>query len=147
MHCGALSGPLFGKERRRCHGSPINVTTRSCHCGHSNVAGEVTAAARVAHQGPVARGRLAAPPGGSGGGASYRSSSAGGVTSSRGAVERAVVTRDLLSPSSPLLRVSSLVCAPWRVGFGTIFLPVTMRALLVSLQDKCSNNLQVYFYG
>lgn len=114
---------------RRCYGPPIKVTTRSCHCEHSSVAGEVTAAALVVHRGPVARGRLAAPPGGNGGGASYHSSSAGGVTSSRGAVERAVMTRGLLSPSSPLLHVSSPVCAPWRVGFGTIFLPATMSSV------------------
>lgn len=126
MHCNALSVPLFNKERWCCR-PPIKVTTRSCHCDHSSVADVVTAAALEAHLARGAQGHLEAPPGGNDGGASYRSSSAGDVTWSRGAVARAVMTRGRPSPSSRLLRVSSLVYVPWRVGFGTRFSPATKR--------------------
>lgn len=90
--------------------TPRNVSTRSCHCEHSR-AGAVTAAALAARRAPAAR-VLPAARSGSDDDASCRSSSAGDATSWRGAVARAVMTRDPLSPSSQLLRVSSPVCAP-----------------------------------
>lgn len=125
MHC-ARSG-LSSSARSEGVAEHLKVTTRSCHCGHSSVGGEVTAAARAARRAPAARARPAARPGGSGDGASCRSSSAGDAASWRGAAARAGATRGLPSPSLQLLRVSSPVYAPLRVGFETIFLPVPIK--------------------
>lgn len=136
---GRLVGALFSVQGATVWRTPLNVTTRSCHCVRSSVAGEVTATARGARPAPAARARPATPPGGSGGGASYHSSSADDVTSSHGATVRAATTRDLPFLSSPLLRVSSPVCAPWRVGFGTRFLPKTNNILLINkITANCS---------
>lgn len=97
------------------------VTARNHRGSSTPVADEVTGAVQEALLEPVALEHPAGLLGGSGDGASYRSSSAGGVAWSRGAVARAGATRGHLSPSSPLLRVSSPACAPWRAGFGTKF--------------------------